>query len=123
MIQFKDDKPVFLQLADRLMDEIVGGTYLEEQRAPSVREYAAQFEVNPNTVVKAYEQLEMQEIIYQKRGLGFFVTSGARKRILQQRHDDFMNNQLPQLFRTMRELDITIDDLRRYYDEDSEKLS
>jgi DNA-binding transcriptional regulator YhcF (GntR family) len=68
-------------------------------------------EVNTNTAVKAYEQLAREEIIYNKRGLGYFVTKGAKKQILKERKKQFMKERLPELFRQMRLLDITIEDI------------
>ena len=79
---FSNDKPIYLQMVDRLCDEILSGVYQDDDRIPSVREYAVLLEVNTNTAVKAYEQLAREEIIYNKRGLGYFVTPGAKKQIL-----------------------------------------
>ena len=108
---FSNDKPIYLQMADRLMDEILSGKYKDDDRIPSVREYSVLLEVNTNTAVKAYEQLAREEIIYNKRGLGYFVTKGAKKQILKARKQEFMKERLPELFRQMRLLDITIDDI------------
>jgi DNA-binding transcriptional regulator YhcF (GntR family) len=98
-------------MADRLMDEILAGKYQDDDRIPSVREYSVLLEVNTNTAVKAYEQLAREEIIYNKRGLGYFVTPGAKKQILKARKKEFMKERLPEFFRQMRLLDITIDDV------------
>ena len=68
-------------------------------------------EVNTNTAVKAYEQLAREEIIYNKRGLGYFVTKGAKKQILKARKKEFMKAHLPELFRQMQLLDISIEDV------------
>ncbi len=76
---FTNDKAIYIQMADRLCDEILAGKYKDDDRIPSVREYAVLLEVNTNTAVKAYEQLAREEIIYNKRGLGYFVTPGAKK--------------------------------------------
>ena len=75
---FNNDKPIYLQMADRLSDEILAGTYHDDERIPSVREYAVLLQVNTNTAVKAYEELARNEIIYNRRGLGYFVTKGAK---------------------------------------------
>ena len=108
---FSNDKPIYIQMADRLCDEILSGVYQDDDRIPSVREYAVLLEVNTNTAVKAYEQLAREEVIYNKRGLGYFVTPGAKKQILKVRKQEFMKERLPELFRQMRLLDITIDDI------------
>ena len=112
---FTNDKAIYIQMADRLRDEILSGVYKDDDRIPSVREYAVLLEVNTNTAVKAYEQLAREEIIYNKRGLGYFVTKGARKQILKVRKQEFMKERLPELFRQMNLLDITIEDVTEAY--------
>ena len=108
---FTNDKAIYLQMADRLCDEILAGTYKDDDRIPSVREYAVLLEVNTNTAVKAYDGLARANIIYNKRGLGYFVTPGARRQILKERKRQFMEERLPELFRQMRLLDIDIKDV------------
>ena len=77
-MKFKESKSIYLQIADRICDEILQGQYREEERIPSVREYAATVEVNANTVVRSFDYLQTQEIIYNKRGLGYSIKlSGA----------------------------------------------
>ena len=105
---FTNDKAIYLQMADRLCDEILAGTYKEDDRIPSVREYAVLLQVNTNTAVKAYDELARANIIYNKRGLGYFVSPGAKEQILTERRREFMDNKLPELFRQMRLLDISI---------------
>ena len=113
---FTNDKAIYIQMADRLCDEILSGVYKDDDRIPSVREYAVLLEVNTNTAVKAYEQLAREEIIYNKRGLGYFVTKGARKQILKVRKQEFMKERLPELFRQMQLLGITLEDVKDVYD-------
>ena len=108
---FNSDKAIFLQMADRLCDEILAGTYQDDDRIPSVREYAVMLEVNTNTAVKAYETLAREHRIYNKRGLGYFVTPGAREQILRQRRREFREQQLPELFRQMELLGLGIEDV------------
>jgi DNA-binding transcriptional regulator YhcF (GntR family) len=113
---FNSDKPIFLQMADRLCDEILADKYKDDDRIPSVREYAVLLEVNTNTAVKAYDELARANIIYNKRGLGYFVTKGAKKQILKERKHVFMKEQLPELFRQMQLLGITLEDVKDAYD-------
>ena len=113
---FSNDKPIYIQMADRLCDEILSGVYQDDDRIPSVREYAVLLEVNTNTAVKAYEQLAREEVIYNKRGLGYFVTPGAKKQILKVRKQEFMKERLPELFRQMQLLGITLEDVKAVYD-------
>ena len=112
---FTNDKAIYIQMADRLCDEILAGTYKDDDRIPSVREYAVMLEVNANTAVKAYDELSRANIIYNKRGLGYFVTPGAKKQILKERKQEFMKERLPELFRQMLLLDITMDDVAEAY--------
>ena len=110
-MNFTNDKPIYLQMADRLSDEILAGTYRDDDRIPSVREYAVLLEVNTNTAVKAYDELARANIIYNKRGLGYFVTPGAREQILTARRKEFLGVRLPELFRQMQLLGLGIEDV------------
>ena len=71
-MNFKESKAIYLQIADRICDEILLGQLGEEERIPSVREYAAIVEVNANTVMRSFDYLQSQNIIYNKRGIGYF---------------------------------------------------
>ena len=108
---FSNDNAIYLQMADRLCDEILSGKYGDDDRIPSVREYAVLLQVNTNTAVKAYEELAREEIIYIKRGMGYFVTPGAKKQILKVRRKEFMEQTMPELRRRMQLLGISIDDI------------
>ena len=81
-MDFRDTKAIYLQIADRICDEVLVGKFAEDSRIPSVREYAAVVEVNANTVMRSFDQLQSQGIIYNKRGIGYFVAAGARERIM-----------------------------------------
>lgn len=110
-MMFSNDKAIYLQMADRLCDEILAGTYADDDRVPSVREYAVALEVNTNTAVKAYEALARDGVIYNRRGLGYFVTPGARATIMEQRRRAFLGDTLPAMLRQMRLLGIGIDEV------------
>ena len=114
-MNFTNDKAIYIQMADRLCDKILAGTYKDDDRIPSVREYAVMLQVNTNTAVKAYDQLARDGIIYNKRGLGYFVTAGAKKEIKKVRKQEFMKQTLPELFRQMKLLDITIEDIQKVW--------
>ena len=113
---FSNDKAIYIQMADRLCDEIISGTYQDDARIPSVREYAVLLQVNTNTAMKAYDQLARDEIIYNKRGLGYFVMPGAKQKIMEARRKEFMDQTLPELFRNMRMLGIDIDDVKKAWE-------
>ena len=81
-MKFKESKSIYLQIADRICDEILQGQYTEEERILSVREYAATVEVNANTVVRTYDYLQGQEIIYNKRGMVILYRQGLKTGLL-----------------------------------------
>lgn len=110
-MDFSNDKAIYIQIAERLCDEILADKYKEGERIPSVREYAVLLEVNANTTVKSYDLLATDGIIYNKRGLGYFVSPGAKRQIRQARKREFMQERLPELARQMRQLDISVDEV------------
>ena len=114
-MKFKETKSIYQQIADRLCDEILLGNYREEERIPSVREYAATVEVNANTVVRSYDQLQGQEIIYNKRGIGYFVAPRAVERIKQLRKELFLTEELPEFFGSISTLEISIEEIEKLY--------
>ena len=114
-MNFKDSKAIYLQIAERIEDEIVQGTYIEDSRIPSVREYAMLVEVNANTVMRSFDYLQTQEIIYNKRGLGYFVAQDARTRIITLRQTLFLNEKLPHFFSELQSLDISIQEIKTRY--------
>ena len=114
-MKFKESKSIYLQIADRICDEILQGQYREGERIPSVREYAATVEVNANTVVRSFDYLQTQEIIYNKRGLGYFVSQGGRERILELRKEVFLRDDLPEFFRQLKSLGISIKEVETMY--------
>ena len=120
MIEFRTDKAIYLQIADRICDGILAGRYPENARVPSVREYAVMLGVNVNTAVKAFEVLARDTIIYNKRGLGFFVEAGARDRIIAARRREFRDEILPEVCRKMRLLGMDIGEVDRLWAESSD---
>ena len=110
-MQFKDHKPIFLQIADRISDEILQGMYPEDGRLPSVREYAAEVEVNFNTVARSFEWLNQKEIIFNRRGLGYFVSKGAKENIRQSLRESFFQEALPELLGQMQKLGISVEEV------------
>lgn len=105
---FNNEKAIYVQIADRLREEILAGKYKPDERVPSVREYAVLLEVNTNTAVKSYELLATEGIIYNKRGMGYFVSPGAKERVMEERRQEFLEKRLPTLFREMDLLGLDI---------------
>ena len=127
-MSFTNNKAIFEQIADRLADEIVAGKNSPPRRQtrpkgdapPPPGEYASMLQVNNNTAIKGYELLAQKGIVYNKRGMGYFVADNARQHIIQLRQDEVMNTMLPELFRQMRLLHISIDEVERRWAESQE---
>ena len=110
-MEFKENKAIYLQIADYLMDRILQGDYKEGGRMASVRECAADLEVNVNTCMRAYDWLCQQEVIFTKRGLGYFVSEGAKQTILKEQREEFMSETLPDLVSKMKVLGIAFEEV------------
>ena len=110
-MEYSEHKPIYLQNVDLMQEKILQGDWREEERIPSVREMGAMVGVNPNTIVRSYQLLESQEIIYNKRGLGYFVKEGAVARIKENVKNEFIANELPQFKAKAQMLGITKDEL------------
>lgn len=112
-MEFSEHKPIYLQMAEMMQERILCRVWEEESRIPSVREMGASLGVNPNTIVRTYQLLESDDVIYNKRGLGYFVKEGARERIKERQRREFIENDLP-LFKAKAELlGITKDELMK----------
>lgn len=117
---FNSNKAIYLQMADNVADDILAGRYGPDERIPSVREFAGTIGVNPNTAVKAYDELARDGIIYNRRGLGFFVSPEARHHILEKRKKEFFRDVLPEVVKTMRLLGISNDELLEHVNDITE---
>ena len=113
-MDFKDQKPIYLQIAESICDSILAGKYRENEKLPSVREFAAEVEVNVNTIARSFEWLQNQNVVATRRGLGNFVNEGAREAVLQLRKREFFEDQVPESFRTMKALGITLEEIIPY---------
>ena len=112
----ENNKAIYLQIADRICDLIMSGTYDSDNRIPSVREFAASIEVNANTVMRSYEKLASQGLIYNKRGIGYFVSDDAKIRILKDRTENIVTKQFPPLFKLLSLIGFTPEDLKTAYE-------
>lgn len=115
-MEFRSDQAIYLQIADHLCDNILMERWNAGDRIPSVREVAVQIEVNPNTVMRTFTYLQEKGIIYNKRGIGYFVSDDGYERVKTLRKENFVGQELPRLFREMQLLNISIEDVRRYYE-------
>lgn len=118
---FRDNQSIYLQIAERICDEILENKFPPGERIPSIREYAALVEVNANTVVRSYEWLQQQDIIFNKRGIGYYVSPEGKQRIKTLRRERFFRDELPVFFNRLYTLDITVEEIdnryARYLDE------
>lgn len=114
-MEFKENKAIYLQIADYVTGGILQGKWAPEERIPSVRELAAQLEVNPNTVMRAFEHLQVEGVIFNKRGLGYYVALNAAGRIKSARRQVFIKSELPAVFHTIYLLDISMEELTQKY--------
>lgn len=114
-MNFNDNKPIYLQIADSLMDSIVRGDLPDQSRLPSVRDYAIEAGVNPNTVMRTFVWLQQQELIYMKRGIGYFVAPNACARILQMRKEYFFDHEANYFFDRLSSFGITPEQLMNAY--------
>ena len=107
MNEWTDGQPIYRQLRDRGVHMILDGVLKEGDPLPSVRNVAAEFRVNPLTVLKAYQQLVDEDLVEKKRGLGMFVKPGARALLLRGERQKFLTEQWPGLARTIERLGLT----------------
>jgi len=115
-MDFRESQPIYLQIANHVCEKILLREFNAGSRIPSVRELAVQLEVNPNTVMRTYEHLQQLDIIYNQRGIGYFVSPNAYKTALNYRKREFAEKDLPGLFRNMYLLEMDMDELNKLYE-------
>ena len=91
------EKPIYIQLAEWMMDAVLSGAFPEESQVPSTTEISVNYRINPATALKGVNVLVDEAILYKKRGLGMFVSSGAKSRILAKRRKDFFDSYITAL--------------------------
>lgn len=101
-MEFYVNRPIYLQIYDTICDQVLSGALVPDGRIPSVREYGAQLGVNPNTIMRTYEKLTTDGIIYNKRGLGFFISQDAREKVLEYKKTEFVNETVPKIRRQLQ---------------------
>lgn len=114
-MDFKGNKAIYLQISDYVFEQILLGNWLAEEKIPSVRELAANLEVNPNTVARTYEQLQQKEIVFNRRGIGIFVARDAVAKIKEIRRQEFLEQELQGVFRAIYLLGLDFKDLESRY--------
>lgn len=114
-MQFDNTQPIWAQIYELLLTRIADGEWCEEERVASVRELGATLAVNPNTVMRAYERATDEQLIYNRRGIGYFVSVGARERAATLLRQRFEREQLPSIFRSMQRVGITAEEFVSLY--------
>ena len=114
-MEFDQHKPIYLQIADAICERILTGQWPEGDRIPSVRECGVSLEVNPNTVARSYDELSSEGIIHTKRGIGYFVSPGAKTVIREKQRSSFISGDLKEVFKKMEILGISIEDISSLY--------
>lgn len=114
-MDFSDNRPIYQQIGEWVCNKILAHEWKAGERILSVRELGALLEVNPNTVMRTYERLQAQEIIYNRRGIGYFVSPGAEAVILREQRERFFEEELSALFRRMELLGIGMDEVERRF--------
>lgn len=106
-LNFDDEKPVFLQIAEGIEDAILTGVFQEENQIPSTTEISVTYKINPATALKGINLLVDAGIVYKKRGVGMFVAEGAVRKLKQKRKDQFYENFVSRLVEEAKKLEIT----------------
>ena len=107
-MEFNGNRSIYLQICDAICEQILSGTLGPHERIPSVREYGAEIGVNPNTVMRSYEKLTNEGVIYNRRGIGYFISADAKEVVLEALRKDFMENELPAILKRMKLLGLDI---------------
>ena len=111
MDEFHTSQPIFVQIRQRLVEMILRGQVAEGEALPSVRQIAADLSVNPLTVTKAFEALVDIGVVEKRRGLGMFVTTGAREGLLVHEREKFLKEDWPRIAAQIKALDLDVRDL------------
>lgn len=107
-MEFNDNKPIYLQIADNICERVLQEEFTPGDRIPSVREWGATIGVNPNTVARSYETLTDRGVIFNQRGIGYFVSADARSKILDMERRHFMEEELPAVLQRAKLLGIDL---------------
>ena len=112
-VTWHDNTPIYRQLRDRVVAMILDGVLKQGDALPSVRQVAADFQLNPITVSKAYQELVDENLVEKRRGLGMYVTDGARELLLRNERERFLREEWPPLRMRLQRLGLSIEDLLR----------
>lgn len=106
-----DERPIFIQIAERIEDDIIEGGLLEESQVPSTNQFAAFYKINPATAAKGVNLLVDEGILFKKRGIGMFVAEGAQEKVMGKRKQQFFEQYVVTMIQEAAKLGITADQL------------
>jgi DNA-binding transcriptional regulator YhcF (GntR family) len=113
LLDLSSDKSIYIQIAETIENEILLGNLKEGEQAPSTNQFAKVYQINPATAGKGLNILVEEEILFKKRGLGMFVSEGARRKVLKKRQESFFQERVPELIREAERLELKIDEIVR----------
>jgi GntR family transcriptional regulator len=114
-MKFTEDKSIYLQITEYVKEQILLKRWRKGDKIPSVRDLASEIQVNPNTVMRAYEMLQQEGVIHNVRGVGNHVSEDADKKIHERMKEAFLNSELPILFKKITLLGIGFDQIEQRY--------
>jgi DNA-binding transcriptional regulator YhcF (GntR family) len=114
-MNYSNNQFIFTQIADQICERVLSNQYLPDSRIPSVRDLSTEMEVNPNTVMRSFERLQQHGIIYNKRGIGYFISPEAREKIHELRHFHLTEEVLPSVFKEMAILGVGLEELTKAF--------
>ena len=110
-IQWRDDAPIYRQLKERVITMMLDGQLQPGQALPSVRQIAADYQLNPITVSRAYQELVDEQLVEKRRGVGMYMTTDASERLLASERERFLTQQWPEVLERIARLGLSLDDL------------
>ena len=119
-MEFKENQAIYLQIANRFFENILKKKWDSGDKIPSIRDMAVEFEVNPNTTMRTFNYLQEKGVIYNKRGIGYFLADDGFEKTIAIKREQFLEEDLPVFFKTMQLLGIKLDDLKAYLKEKPE---
>lgn len=120
-IHFSQDKSIYVQISEMLENNILRDILLEEERVPSTNEFAKMYSINPATAAKGINMLVDEGILYKKRGIGMFVATGAKEKIMARRKNEFFDNYVKKILEEAKSLGITSKELIEMIEKNSGK--
>ena len=114
-MEFGNNEAIYLQIADYMCECILRKQWAVGAKIPAIRELAVNLQVNPNTVMRSYAYLQERGIIYNQRGIGYYVAENGLEQTRNLKHTDFLEKEAPRLFRSMALLGITFPELQQIY--------